>query len=370
MKVIPLFDLNYDSRETEAVQRVMDRRWISGGPELQAFEKEFGEFLGVPATCAVSSCTSALHLALMLCDVGPGDEVLVPSLTFAATANVVLQHGAQPVFVDITSHDDWTFSVEDARSKISERTKVLLPVHYGGFLANMNEIRRLADEFDCLIVEDAAHSPFASRRGATVGSEGDIACFSFYSNKNISAGEGGLLAANNTTLIDRARLLRSHGISRSAYERASGDSTYEIMEPGYNYRMNDLSAALCRVQLDKFEADRMIRQDLFNEYRSGFVESGRVFIPFSDYQGDSSFHILPVYVPGVKRAKLAPELLKKGIQTSYHYPSLHRFGCYQTHASKLSLLEEIEEHILTLPLHAGLSQEQVRYICGSLLDLC
>ncbi|MEQ8181936.1 MAG: DegT/DnrJ/EryC1/StrS family aminotransferase, partial [Smithellaceae bacterium] len=212
-QVIPLFDLNYGQEEEEAVLRVLRRRWLTMGEEIDALESEFASFCGVRNALAVSSCTAALHLANIASGVQPGFEVICPSLTFAATVNAVIYAGGLPVFADIISEDDWTISPDAILKKITPRTKAIVVMHYGGFACRMEEILNIARAHKIAVIEDAAHSPGSTYRGSRLGAVGDISCFSFFSNKNISTGEGGMICTDNDEYARQIKSVRSHGMT-------------------------------------------------------------------------------------------------------------------------------------------------------------
>ena len=263
-----MFDLNYDHEEEEAVLATLRSRWISTGPRTVEFERLFAEALGARHAVAVANCTCALHLALQIVGVREGDEVIVPSLTFVATANAVRYVRATPVFCDIRGPDDLNIDPEQIESLITEKTRAIVVMHYGGFPCDMDRILELARKHRLRVVEDACHGPLSEYRGRKLGTMGDIGCFSFFSNKNISTGEGGMLVTDDAEFAERARLLRSHGMTTLSYQRASGHSTrYDVVESGYNYRMDDIHAALGIVQLGKLRNDiarRAIVRDIIS----------------------------------------------------------------------------------------------------------
>ena len=217
---IPLFDLNFDEKEENAAFEVIHAKWISSGPKCAELEEKFSSMLGVKYSLAVSSCTAALHLAVICADIHSGDEVIVPSLSFVATANVIRYVGAIPVFADIESLLNPTISVKSIEEKITPKTKAIIVMHYAGFGCNMDAIKSIADRHNLKIIEDACHGPMAEYNGKKLGTIGDIGCFSFFSNKNISTGEGGVLVTNSKEIYDRAKLLRSHGMTTMSYERS------------------------------------------------------------------------------------------------------------------------------------------------------
>ena len=253
---IPLFDLNFDEAEERAVIETLRSKWISTGPKTAEFENKFSGMLQVDYAVALANCTAALHLAVKLVGVKPGDEVICPSLTFVATANAIRYVNAVPVFADVKSCEDLTVDPEDIERKITTRTKAIVVMHYGGFACDMDRVLAIARKYNLKVVEDACHGPLSEYNGKKLGTIGDVGCFSFFSNKNISTGEGGMLVTNNKEYFERAKLLRSHGMTSMSYERAKGHSTaYDVIDLGYNYRMDDIRASIGMVQLDKIQGD-------------------------------------------------------------------------------------------------------------------
>ena len=253
---IPLFDLNFNDEEEKAVLEVLRSKWISTGPKVKAFEEKFSQMLKVKNSIALTNCTVSLHLALKLIGIKPNDEVICPSLTFVATVNAIRYLDAVPVFVDVTGYDNPTIDPDDILNKITSKTKAIMVMHYGGFACDMDAIMNIARSYNLKVIEDACHAPLAEYKGQKLGTIGDIGCYSFFSNKNISTGEGGMLITNNDEYNERSRLLRSHGMTSMSYERSKGhSSSYDVIELGYNYRIDDIRAAIGLVQLDKLKKD-------------------------------------------------------------------------------------------------------------------
>ncbi|MDA7512448.1 DegT/DnrJ/EryC1/StrS family aminotransferase [Verrucomicrobia bacterium] len=365
---IPLFDLNYDHREQEAIKSVLESKWISMGPKVQELEQRFAALHSVGHGVGLANCTAALHLSMRLLGVKPGDEVIVPSLTFAATVNCVLMQHATPVFADICSNTDWTIDAEDVLSKITSKTKAIIVMHYGGHGADMPTFRALADEYKIGLVEDACHAPGGSMGDRMLGSFGDLACYSFYSNKNLAIGEGGMLITDNQEFADRARLLRSHGMTTTAYDRVKGKSFYKLLEYGYNYRMDDIHGALGCVQLDKLEEDLTNRERLVKRYRQNLSGIEKITIPFDSYQGRSSNYIFGILVETEDREALREKLKADGIGTSMHYPPVHQFSAYLDFATPLKMTELVGRQQLSLPLYSTLELDSVDYVCEKLID--
>jgi dTDP-4-amino-4,6-dideoxygalactose transaminase len=365
-EMIPLFDLNYDDSEVRAVESVLRSKWISMGEQVNKFENDFAQLSGVHYAVAVTNCTAALHLSLCCLGLGYDDEVIVPSLTFVATVNAVRFVGATPVFADISSYRNWTVSPEDIDSKISNKTKAVIVMHYGGFGCEMDEILEIADERGLYVIEDASHGPGGIYRGKRLGSFGDLSCFSFYSNKNIATGEGGMILANRAEYAELAKRLRSHGMTSTSFERRKGAEFYDVREHGYNYRMDDIRGALGLVQLKKLENDIRRRNQLAKRYRDNIMGLEDVSVPFENYEGISTYYIFPILVHRNQRDALREELRMRGVQTSVHYPPVHLFANYNQCGVSLPKTEYVCEHTLSLPMFFSLTEEQVDYVCESL----
>ncbi len=370
---IPLFDLNFNEEEEKAVIDTLRSKWISTGPRNAELEEKFSSMVGARHAVALANCTSALHLAMIVCGIGKGDEVLVPSLTFAATVNSVLYTGATPVFCDVVSTEDLNIDPEDIRNKITSRTKAVVVMHYGGFPCDMDTICAIARENNLKIIEDACHGPLSEYKGRKLGTIGDVGCFSFFSNKNISTGEGGIAITDSSEYNDRLRLLRSHGMTTLSYERSKGHATmYDIIEAGYNYRMDDIRASIAVVQLGKLKADIARRQLVREAYLSGLGAAAELTIPFRDNREPVSNYIMPVVLKGStpeRRDRIREKLQSLGIGTSVHYPPVHRFSVYHPYSLPLPVTEYVTDNEITLPMYSALTSEQIDYICRTLLSV-
>ncbi|MFP4024610.1 MAG: DegT/DnrJ/EryC1/StrS family aminotransferase [Thiohalospira sp.] len=367
---IPLFDLNFDEKEEKAVLETIKSKWISTGPKTAEFEQMFAEMLHVKHAVALSNCTVSLHMALKLAGIEPGDEVICPSLTFVATANSVLYIDANPVFADIKNYEDLTIDPSDIEKKITAKTKAIIVMHYGGFACNMGKIIEIAQKHNLKVIEDACHGPLSEYKGKKLGTIGDIGCFSFFSNKNISTGEGGMLVTNNKQYQERAKLLRSHGMTSMSYERAKGHSTaYDVIDLGYNYRMDDIRASIGIVQLNKLEQDLKKRAEIRKMYLEKLAGIDGIIIPFKDYSEFSSNYIFPIILKNStfeKRNLIRKKLEEQGIQTSIHYPAVHRFSIYKEFYSKLPITEYVTDNLITLPMYSKLNKENIAYIAEKL----
>lgn len=369
---IPLFDLNYGREEEEAVLKVLRSKWLTMGPETELLEQEFAAFCGVKHAIAVSSCTTALHLANLAIGVKEDSEVICPSLTFAATSNCVLYTGGKVVFADITSPDNWTISPEDIAKKITSRTQAIIVMHYGGFTCQMDEIKKIAQTNKIPVIEDAAHAPGSTYKEWKLGAIGDISCFSFFSNKNISTGEGGIICTNNDEYASQIKSMRSHGMTSGTIDRHRGHAfSYDVTVLGYNYRMDEMHAALARAQLKKLSAGNDNRRKAADRYKNRLKSIDKIKIPFANSSADANYHIFPILLDiGIDRQRLMVFLREQGIQTSIHYPPVHKFSyyCKLMGEQTLPLTEYIAGHELTLPVFAGITDAQVDYVVDRLID--
>jgi len=354
---VPLTDLDLGQEEIEAVVRVLESKWLTMGQVTQEFERRFANYLGVKHAFAVSSGTSALHLAYAALGLNKGDDVIVPSLTFVATTNAILYTNARPVFADISALDDLNISATDIERKITPRTKAITVVHYGGFLCDMESITALAQRYGLLLIEDACHAPGAELDGQKAGTFGDVACFSFFSNKNLAVGEGGMVVTNRDDLAEKIRVQRSHGMTTLTWDRHRGHAhSYDVVDLGYNYRIDEIRTALGLVQLSKLEGNNLRRQRIAKQYRQAFRDAPGVFIPFEDHPGVSAHHLFPILLEeSISRKEFMAQMQDQGVQTSIHYPPIHEFSYYRRlfgdQAGTLPLTEAIGRREVTLPLY-------------------
>jgi dTDP-4-amino-4,6-dideoxygalactose transaminase len=369
---IPLFDLNYGIEEEEAVCDTLRSKWISIGPKCEEFENIFTEMLGVKYAASLSNCTDALHLACHVLGIRENDEVICPSLTFAATANCIKYVGAAPVFCDIKSSTDLNIDADEIEELITERTRAIIVMHYAGFPCDMDTIVKIAEKHNLKVIEDACHGPLSEYKGQKLGTIGDIGCFSFFSNKNISTGEGGMLVTNNEEIAKKVILLRSHGMTVSSYDRARGHGTgYDIVDIGFNYRMDDIRASLGCVQMKKLPADLEKRARLRLRYIDNLKDIDCINLPFYDNEEFVSNYIMPIILSDSiiqRREKVRNKLSEYGIQTSVHYPAIHRFSAYKEHYRPLPKTEYATDNEITLPMFAALSEDDVDFICEKLRE--
>lgn len=339
--------------------------WVTTGPKLKRFEQEFAAYVGANHAIAVNSCTAALHTSLAALDVGPGDEVIVPTLTFCATANVVVHLGATPVIVDIDRN--FLMSAETVRRAITPRTKAIVPVHYAGQAADLREILQVAEGQRIAVVEDAAHAAGAAYAGARIGSHGRAVCFSFYATKNMTTGEGGMITTNDDALAGRLRLLSLHGMSRDAWKRytEAGSWYYEVLEPGFKYNMTDLQASLGIHQLRRLDGFIRRRREIADMYDHAFSNMPELLLPERLPGRTHTFHLYPVRVnprlAQFNRSEFIEELRARKIGASVHFIPLHRHPFYQRRygyrAEQFPVAEEIYQGLLSLPLYPKMTDQ-------------
>jgi dTDP-4-amino-4,6-dideoxygalactose transaminase len=303
-----------------------------------------------------------------------GDEVILPSLTFIATANAVLYTEATPVFADIVSEENLNISPEEIEKKVTKKTKAIMVMHYGGYPCDMKSILGIAKRCGLYVIEDAAHAPGAEYHGKKCGVIGDIGCFSFFSNKNLVTGEGGMVVTQNQTWAERIRRMRSHGMEALSWDKYRGHlSSYDVGGIGYNYRTTEIQSALGLVQLKKLDRNNKKRRRLVGIYQNEFQKGEKILLPFSKFKGNPSYHLFPILVSrSIDRNRLMEKLKNFGIQTSVHYPPVHLFSLYRKRFGfKLGMLpktEEVSRREMTLPLHPRMKVEDVKWIIKRLKE--
>ena len=366
--IVPLSDVVFGNEEFSAVQQVLESGWLTMGAVTQDFEKEFAAYTGAKHAFAVNNATAALHLACQAINLGPGDEVIVPSLTFVATANAIRYTGATPVFADIESKNDLTVSVDAIEKAITSKTRAIMVMHYGGYACDMPKIMEIAHKHHILVIEDAAHAVGSSLEGRHLGTWGVAGCFSFFSNKNMTTGEGGMVITNDDEIAEKIRLLRSHGMTSMTWDRHQGHAwSYDVVALGFNYRIDEIHSALGRVQLSKLNNYNIRRRELVLLYRNLIKElTPEVMVPFTGHAGISACHIMPVLLPdNVDRLHFMDKMKAQGIQTSIHYPPIHKFTAFKNSFDRplsLKTTEEVTDREVTLPLYPHLSNEQVQTV--------
>lgn len=368
---VQLFKLNYDELEPQAVKEVLESAWITMGQKTIDFETEFAKYLGHDSKClAVSNGTAALHMALLALGIGNGDEVITPSLTFIADQNVTTLVGAKNVLADITSYEDWSMNPQDIEKRITPKTKAIMIVHYAGFACDMDAILDICKRHNLYLIEDCAHTPGADYKGQPLGTFGDISAFSFFTNKNLSVGEGGMVVTKSEELLKKLKGLRSHGMSVPSFDRFKGRAiSYDIEAPGLNYRIDEMRSALGLIQLAKLDKANEARTNLVNHYYKRLDGEKKIILPFRNFtRGKPNFHIMPIMLDeSLDRIKVIESMKADGIQTSIHYPAIQNFTAYQGIVNSTPLAEFVTEHELTLPLYPTMTIEEVDLVCDALL---
>jgi dTDP-4-amino-4,6-dideoxygalactose transaminase len=370
---VPLADVLVDDELRSVVDEVVDSGWWSMGPKVEEFEAAFAEFTDTKHAFAVANGTAALHLALLAAGCGPGDEVILPSLNFVAAANAIGHTGATPVFCDITGPDDLNLDPADLEAAVTPSTNAVLLLHYGGYPCDVAAVRALAEERGLIVLEDAAHAPGASWHGEPCGSLGRVGCFSFFSNKNLPVGEGGMIVTDDDELAQSLRLLRSHGMTTLTWERHRGHAaSYDVVERGFNYRLDELRAAIGLHQLRRLPAENARRRELTERYRERLHGVSGITIPFGELDAGSvsAHHLAVALLPEGRRDGVRAALADRRIQTSVHYPPIHLFSYYAELGAPRALprTEAAAECVVTLPLYGHMTDEQSDLVIDALLE--
>jgi dTDP-4-amino-4,6-dideoxygalactose transaminase len=367
--------------------------WVTTGPKTKQFEEQFREYIGAKHAIAVNSCTAGLHIALAALGIGPGDEVIVPTLTFCSTANVVVHLGARPVLVDVG--EDFNVAPEAIERAITSRTRAIIPVHYGGQPCDLDAIYSLAARYNLPVVEDAAHTVGAAYHGHKIGSDSlrpatcdlrpgacdlrVVTCFSFYATKNMTTGEGGMITTADDELAERMRLLSLHGMSRDAWKRytSTGSWYYEVLLPGYKYNMTDIQAALGIHQLRKLDDFIAIRQRYARMYDEGFADMPEVERPIIHSDRTHTYHLYVIRLNlerlTIDRAQFIEELKALNIGTSVHFIPVHLHPYYRDtfgyRPGDCPVAERLYERIISLPLFPRMTEDDVRDVIHAVKDV-
>lgn len=371
LSVLPVFRPSMDQEEVDAVGQVLKSGWIGMGPKTEEFEDKFAKFVGAKFAIGLSSATAALHLSLLALGVGKDDEVLVPSLTFVSTAHAVLYVGAKPVFVDV-DQETLCMDPEDLSNKITKKSKAIIPVDYGGHPAPLDEIKKIAAKYKLKVVEDASHAAGAMYRSKKIGSVSDLTCFSFHAVKNLATGDGGMVTTNSSNLADKIKILRWVGINKGTWDREElvQEKTYrqygwyyDVVDLGYKYHMNDITAAIGLVQLKKLKRANTLRRKLTLRYNQKLKNLPWIKVPTTKPWAKSACHNYVITTP--HRDELNLYLKKAKISSGVHYMPVHHFSYYKSLKLKANVpaTEKIWKNLLTLPLYPTLyAKDQNRVI--------
>lgn len=397
---IPFLRPHLGENEIEEVVETLRSGWLTSGPKVKRFETDFARAVNAKHAVALNSCTAALHLAVEALDLKPGQAVLVPTMTFAATAEVVRYQGGIPLLVDCNA-DTNNIDLEDAERKLqqlragkfkgsmpAETTVVgIIPVHVGGLMMNVDEVQRFAAKHDLWVVEDAAHAfPAAWRSGPgrdwqQCGADtARVSCFSFYANKTITTGEGGMATTNDSELADRIRLMSLHGLSHNAWSRYSGDRSwdYRIIAPGFKYNLTDIAAAIGIHQLAKAEQMRSERESIANEYLRDFAGVEQLSLPKVDENRIHSWHLFPIRLQldklSITRNDFVLELKSAGVGCSVHWRPLHLHPYYEDQfgwqPKDFPVATKLWNQFVSLPIFPGMSPEEIKYVVCTVERLC
>lgn len=371
---LPPFRHMIGREEIDEVVETLKSDWLTTGPRTHKFEEMFKEYIGCEHALAVSSCTAAMHLALVADNIGKGDEVLTSPFTFAATANVIIHQNAKPIFVDI---DERTYNIDPAKieEKITDKSKAIMPVHYAGHPCEMDEILRIAKKHGMIVIEDAAHALGAIYKKRKVGTIGDVTCFSFYATKNLTTGEGGMITTDDNELAEKTEILRLHGMSKDAWKRYSskGSWYYEILCPGYKYNMTDLQSAMGIHQLEKLPKMQKRRDEITRRYNEAFSDMPEIVTPTARKCVKHAWHLYSVQINSntlkIDRAKFVEALRAENVGTSVHFIPLHLHPYYRDRykfkRGDFPNAEHVYDREVSLPVYPRMTDRDVEDVIAA-----
>ena len=373
--MIPVFRPYMDEDEKREVLRVLDSRWWGLGPETEKFEGEFLNYLNASYGVATNSGTAALHVALQNLNLRKKDEIILPSFTFVSTAHAIKYVGATPIFADI-DRSTLTIDPDSITEKVTQRTKAIIVVHYGGHSCKMDEILKIAKESDISVIEDCAHAAGAEYKNKKLGTLGDFSAFSFHAVKNIATGDGGMVISRDSKYVEQMKSFRWVGITKTTWDRYApsvteseeNKSSYDVENFGFKYHMNDIQAAIARVQLRRLDHVNEIRRNLVSRYRDNLQRIDKIDLQCHESWAKSSNHLFVIV--SKERNKIMKHLNNAGIATSIHYTPIHKFSVYSNDYPNLSLpvTEDISNKVLTLPLFPELTEDQVDFVSGKIIE--
>jgi len=374
---IPFHKAFIGDEEINAAAEVIRSGWLTMGEKTFAFEKMFSSYTGAPESIAVNSCTAALHLALKAACIGPGDEVIIPAMTFIATWEIIKYFDAVPVLCDVDK-DSFLIDVSEIEKKITPKTRAIIPVHYGGEPCDMDGIMELARIHKLAVIEDAAHAFPSVYKERMIGTIGDITCFSFYATKTVTTGEGGMITTGNGEFADRVKRLRLHGITKDAWNRYSdkGSWEYDVSEPGYKYNITDIASAIGIEQLKKCDSMNLMRREIAGKYNSAFSKTELLETWKVRDEAGCSWHLYPLRLNTdavkVSRNEFINELKSAGIGTSVHYIPMYRFSAFSNSGYVLSdfpVCEDMYSREVSLPIWPGMSDAEIEYVIDTVTNI-
>lgn len=372
---LPLSRPSIGDREIDGVVECLKSGWITTGPACKAFEDNFCELTGASHAVSLSSATAGMHLVLLALGIGEGDEIITPSMTFASTVNMIVMLGARPVFVDI-HHDTLNMNPELLEEKISPKTKAIIPVHFAGAPVDMDRILGIAERYNLIVIEDAAHAVGTYYKGVHAGGFGHIAIFSFHPIKNITSGEGGMITHSDEKLERQLRLLRFHGIERDAWKRygKGGNPEYDIHQPGFKYNLPDMQAALGLAQLSRLNEINCRRAEIAALYRAGLKDSAGLELPgIPEYPHVHAWHLFIIKVLSMDRGLFMERLSEYNIGYGLHFPACHLLNYIKNQfGNGEGMLPETERaagKIISLPLFPDMVDDDVFYVCEAIKEI-
>lgn len=370
---IEFYKHNISQQDIDNAVGVLNSLFLTTGEVVSEFEGKFSRYLGSRYTVGVTSCTAALHLSLLACGIGPGDEVITTPMTFIATANSVIHAGATPVFVDVEP-ETANINADLIEGAITPKTKAILPVHLYGQMCDMRKVRKIADKHHLAVIEDAAHAIEALRDGIKPGELGDAVCFSFYATKNITSGEGGAVSTNNEEIAEKLKKLRLHGMSKGAADRYSKRYEHWDMEMlGWKCNMSNIQAALLLNQLENIEKRWQRREQICQMYEEAFKKDSGVTCLKVLPNSKSARHVFTILVPPPKRDSILGQLQERGVGVAVNFRAIHLLTFYrQTFGYKRGMYpmaEKIGDGTITLPLYPKLTDEEVRYVIQTVKEV-
>lgn len=367
---IPYGKQSIDENDIKAVVDVLKSDFITTGPKIEEFERKVADYVGAKYAVAIANGTAALHAACFAAGIGEGDEVITTPITFAASANCALYCGATPVFADIDK-ESYNISPADIRKKITDRTKAIIAVHFTGQPCEMDEIHKIAEDNNLIVIEDAAHALGANYKGKKIGSISDMTTFSFHPVKHITTGEGGMIVTNDEKLCERLKVFRTHGITREEkyLSRNDGPWYYEQIDLGYNYRITDIQCALGISQMDKLDDFVEKRRMLVERYNNAFEEVSEIVVPKQVEGCNNSYHLYVIQVEN--RLEVFNKLRTAGIGVNVHYIPVYKHPYYQKNGYadvKCPNAEEYYEHCISLPLYPKLTVKEQDYVIEKVIE--
>jgi len=370
--IVPFSSPTINDKDIEDVKDALSTRWLTNGMKLKKFEQDTSKYVKTKYSIATSSCSTALHTVIRSLGIKDGDEVIIPTLTFAATANAVIHCGGRVVFTEI-EEKNIGLDPNEVINNITSKTKAIIAVHFGGKACEITQLEKISKEHNIHLIEDCAHSLGATLNGRMTGSFGDAGCFSFYPTKIMTTCEGGIITTNNEEIANKSRLLINHAISENAFDREeSGNIEYDVIDIGYNYRMNEIQASLGISQLAQINQFIKMRKNAARIYDDGF-NGQELTLMSEDSKRNNNHYLYMIRLKeqfGVKRNELAKKLREKGIGTSLHYKPLHLMSAYRKYCEsnkKFEISEQIYKDSLCLPMFPGITKKQQEYVIESMI---